>query len=152
MGQRQLATVHFSLTSLVFCVFSLGLAVGVVIAVGMLFVFQLRSIARNRTGIEDWIMEKAKYRREDTGEDFVFPYDLGYKRNVQQVASWSCAPIGDGIVWEINDTCDQYTLTVCVCMFQNMLLFCECAPIFVVERTNSAESRETGTHTYLFDC
>lgn len=78
----------------------------------MLLAFQLRSIVRNRTGIEDWILEKAKYRREDSGEEFIFPYDLGYKRNIQQVASWSCAPIGDGIVWEINEKCDQYTLTV----------------------------------------
>ncbi|XP_037045727.1 palmitoyltransferase ZDHHC6 [Bradysia coprophila] len=110
-GQQYLATVHFGLPSLVFCVFSLGLAVGVVIAVGMLLAFQIRSIVRNRTGIEDWILEKAKYRREDSGEEFIFPYDLGYKRNIQQVASWSCAPIGDGIVWQINDKCDQYTLT-----------------------------------------
>lgn len=94
------------------CVLSLGLAVGVVIAVGMLLIFQLRSIARNRTGIEDWILEKAKYRREHSGEEFIYPYDLGYKRNIKQVISWSCAPIGDGIVWEINDKCDQYTLTV----------------------------------------
>lgn len=114
-GQPYLATVQFGLPSLVFCVFSLGLAVGVVIAVGMLLIFQLRSIVRNRTGIEDWILEKAKYRREDSGEEFIFPYDLGVKRNIQQVASWSCAPIGDGIVWEINDKCDQYTLTVGCC-------------------------------------
>lgn len=119
--------------SLVMCVFSLGLAVGVVIAVGMLFVFQvmtsqfvsflhsrnffflfkIRSIIRNRTGIEDWIVEKARYRREQTGELFVYPYDLGRQQNIQQVLSFSCAPIGDGIDWQLADGCDQYTLTVC---------------------------------------
>ena len=92
--------------------FTLGLAIGVVIAVGMLFVFQARSIYRNRTGIEDWILEKAKYRREESGETFIFPYDVGPLRNIQQVGTFSCVPVGDGIVWEIVDSCDQYTLTV----------------------------------------
>lgn len=94
------------------CVFSLGLAVGVVVAVGMLLVFQVRSIVRNRTGIEDWILEKAKYRRENSNESFIFPYDLGRRRNIEQVLSWTCAPIGNGILWEIDARCDQYTLTV----------------------------------------
>lgn len=57
-------------------------------------------------------MEKAKYRREESGEEFIFPYDLGYLENMRQVADWSCAPIGDGIEWKIRDDCDQYTLTV----------------------------------------
>lgn len=110
--EYHLATVHFGLPSLVMCVFSLGLAVGVVVAVGMLLYFQIRAIVRNRTGIEDWIVEKAKYRREGTDVTFIFPYDLGKKQNVKQVLSWTCAPIGDGILWEINENCDQYTLTV----------------------------------------
>lgn len=104
---------HFGLASLVMCVFALGLAVGVVIAVGMLLVFQLRGIAHNRTGIEDWILEKAKYRRFEGDPDFEFPYDLGStRRNMAQVLSRTCAPIGDGIVWETRAGCDQYTLTV----------------------------------------
>lgn len=104
---------QFALPSLVLCVFSLGLAIGVVVAVGMLLVFQLRGIARNRTGIEDWILEKAKYRRDDNEPEFRFPYDLGsLKRNMAQVLSRSCAPIGDGVVWETRPGCDQYTLTV----------------------------------------
>lgn len=44
-GQYHLATVHFGLPSLVMCVFSLGLAVGVVVAVGMLLVFQVWHVA-----------------------------------------------------------------------------------------------------------
>ena len=134
-GQPHLATVHFGMASLSLCIFSLGLSVGVVIAVGMLLYFQVcflsppqwyppktifiltrrfqaRAIIRNRTGIEDWILEKAKYRREGTDEEFVFPYDLGVIENIQQVANVSCAPIGDGITWKVQDCCDQYTLTV----------------------------------------
>lgn len=76
--------------------------------------FQLRAIARNRTGIEDWILEKAKYRREGTDKVFLFPYDLGVRENIAQVVNWNCAPIGDGINWKVRDGCDQYTLTVSV--------------------------------------
>lgn len=110
-GQFQLATVHFGLWSLILCIFSLGLAIGVVIAVGMLLYFQIRAIMRNRTGIEDWILEKANYRREGTSEKFVYPYDLGVKENIFQVLSLTCTPIGDGITWKVRDDCDQYTLT-----------------------------------------
>lgn len=73
---------------------------------------QVRAIMRNRTGIEDWIMEKANYRYEGTDEKFQFPYDLGIWQNIKQVASWSCAPIGDGIHWKVHSGCNQYTLTV----------------------------------------
>lgn len=97
------------------CVFSLGLAVGVIIAVGMLFLFQARSIIRNRTGIEDWIVEKAKYRREESGEQFIFPYDVGIYRNIKQVINWSCTPFSDGVTWDVLPNCDQYTLTVRCC-------------------------------------
>lgn len=40
-NQFQLATVQFGLISLSLCIFSLGLSVGVVIAVGMLLFFQV---------------------------------------------------------------------------------------------------------------
>lgn len=43
-GQYDLATVEFTKMSLVFCVLSLGLSIGVVIAVGMLLIFQVRII------------------------------------------------------------------------------------------------------------
>jgi len=111
-GQAHLATVNFGMTSLALCIFSLGLSVGVVIAVGMLLFFQVRCIVRNRTAIEDWILEKAKYRREGTEHEFPFPYDLGTMENIAQVANWSCAAVGDGIHWKVRDGCDQYTLTI----------------------------------------
>lgn len=66
-----------TLTTLLVVMFALGLAIGVVLAVGALLYFQMRSIWRNQTGIEDWILEKANYRRKDTEETyFIHPYDL----------------------------------------------------------------------------
>lgn len=40
-GQAHLAMVNFGVASLILCIFSLGLSVGVVIAVGMLLFFQV---------------------------------------------------------------------------------------------------------------
>jgi hypothetical protein len=40
-----------------------------------------------------------------------------------QVLSWTCDPVGDGIMWPVVKGCDQYTLTVSransvkVCLF-----------------------------------
>lgn len=73
---------------------------------------QVRAIVRNRTGIEDWILEKANHRRNGSDEVFVFPYDLGTMGNVAQVVNWSCHPVGDGMHWAVADDCDQFTLTV----------------------------------------
>ncbi|XP_071442444.1 palmitoyltransferase ZDHHC6 [Hetaerina americana] len=97
--------------TLVFCLFCLGLSIGVAVVVGMLFCFQLRSMWRNQTGIEDWIVEKAHHRRRDGSTKFTFPYNLGWKKNLCQVISFSCEPVGDGIVWPVLDECDQYVLT-----------------------------------------
>ncbi|CRK86982.1 CLUMA_CG000795, isoform A [Clunio marinus] len=118
------ATVRLTTWSLVLTVFNIGLAVGVIIAVGMLLFFQMKSIIRNKTGIEDWIVDKAIYRRkammraaEEVGEKdfkidpFVYPYDLGIWKNVAQVVNFSCLPIGDGVIWPVVDGCDQFTLT-----------------------------------------
>lgn len=123
--QYSRATVKLTTWSLILTVFNIGLSVGVVIAVGMLLFFQLRSIMRNRTGIEDWILDKAVYRRkamvklareegdeECQVEPFVYPYDLGSRKNLAEVLNFSCLPIGDGVSWPVVDGCDQYTLTV----------------------------------------
>lgn len=112
-GLHHLATVQFGLISIVMCIFSLGLAIGVVIALGMLLYFQLKSIITNQTGIESWIVEKAVYRRNQNtdGDEFVYPYDLGAKENVKQVLNFYCQPVGDGIEWPVIASCDQYTLT-----------------------------------------
>lgn len=123
--QYSKATVKLTTWSLILTVFNIGLAIGVIIAVGMLLYFQLKSIYKNRTGIEDWILDKAIYRRkaimraaQDAGETdyqvdpFVYPYDLGCRNNFAQVLNVSCMPIGDGVEWPVVDGCDQYTLTV----------------------------------------
>lgn len=72
--------------------------------------FQIRSILRNRTTIEDWILEKAMYRRDEQGlPPFVFPYDLGWKKNVEFVYYGSKY---DGIRWPVANGCGVYDLTV----------------------------------------
>uniref|UniRef100_UPI00398EFD58 palmitoyltransferase ZDHHC6 isoform X1 n=1 Tax=Pristiophorus japonicus TaxID=55135 RepID=UPI00398EFD58 len=95
--------------------FALGLAIGTTIAVGMLFFIQMRVILRNKTSIEIWIEEKAKDRIQyyQTGEQFIFPYDLGSKwKNFRQVFTWSGLPETDGIVWTVHQGTHQYTLTI----------------------------------------
>lgn len=72
----------------------------------------MRAILRNRTGIEEWILEKAKYRREGTNDIFLFPYDLGTWENMKQVFYWTDISTTDGIVWPVRDGCNQFTLTV----------------------------------------
>ncbi|XP_067858320.1 palmitoyltransferase ZDHHC6 isoform X2 [Heptranchias perlo] len=95
--------------------FALGLAIGTTIAVGMLFFIQMKVILRNKTSIEMWIEEKAKDRIQyyQTGEQFIFPYDLGSRwKNFRQVFTWSGVPESDGIVWPVRKGCHQYTLTI----------------------------------------
>lgn len=79
-------------------------------------ILQLKSILKNQTGIEMWIVEKAAYRRMRNPEqdDFVYPYDLGWRKNIQQVFNSDQVAKGAGIVWPVNDECDQYTLTVSI--------------------------------------
>ncbi|VDN14684.1 unnamed protein product [Dibothriocephalus latus] len=50
----------FSLYEIFIVLVALGLALGVVLAVGGLAYCQLRSIARNETAIESWIKTKAR--------------------------------------------------------------------------------------------
>ncbi|XP_046391753.1 palmitoyltransferase ZDHHC6 [Ischnura elegans] len=111
-GNPEEPIVSMTAYTLVFCLFCLGLSIGVAVVVGMLFCFQLRSIWRNQTGIEDWIVEKAHHRRRgDESNKFIFPYNLGWRKNFSQVINLSCDPVGDGIVWPVLDGCDQYVLT-----------------------------------------
>jgi len=102
----------------------------------------MRAIIRNQTAIEDWILEKAKYRRlhsENNSTPFVYPYNLGVWRNMRQVriSTWmnlippkillaqvltlTCEPNGDGIEWPVVEGCDQYTFTVRHTLFSNFL-------------------------------
>lgn len=100
--------VYLSLYPLIFSVFSMGLALGVIIAVGGLFYIQMKCIIKNETSIENWIVAKALGRYREEGDEFIYPYNLGWWRNIKQVL-WD--PPGNGIVWNIVDSCHQYTLT-----------------------------------------
>lgn len=79
---------------------------------------KIKSIIRNRTGIEDWIIKKAKHRREQNNieKEFTYPYDLGNLENMRQVFNWNgnFRPIGDGFEWQVVSGCDQFTLSVCL--------------------------------------
>ena len=57
--------VQLGVWAFVTCMFASGLAIGVVIAVGLLFIMEFKAVLRNRTGIEDWIVEKANDRLEN---------------------------------------------------------------------------------------
>ncbi|XP_064407656.1 palmitoyltransferase ZDHHC6-like [Halichondria panicea] len=43
---------------------------------------------------------------------FVFPYDLGYKRNLSQVINWSGRSQGNGLEWQVAKGCLEFSLTV----------------------------------------
>lgn len=106
--------VYLGLFGFIGSMFAIGLAVGVFLAVGMLFVIQLRSILKNETGIESWIIEKAldRDRDEDEDEDFIYPYNMGWKANFTEVFTWKGYPKSDGVVWNVRDECNQFTLTI----------------------------------------
>jgi palmitoyltransferase ZDHHC6 len=157
------ATVKLSTLSLILTVFNIGLAVGVVIAVGMLLFFQLKSVFLNRTGIEDWILDKAIFRRkamariaEENGhkgfevEEFKYPYDLGLWRNITQVLNLSCVPIGDGINWPVIEGCDQYTLTVRCQGFVLQLI--NCRPLIFLARATWTEGGEESENEAISNC
>merc|ERR1719495_1772893 len=92
--------------------FGIGLAIGVTLAVAFLLYYQLKSIARNETGIESWIVEKAMARPRPEDEFWMFPYDLGLFDNIRLVLNWSHDYVGDGIHWEVIEGLDEYTLTI----------------------------------------
>jgi len=65
---------------------------------------------------QEYVCSQAKDRIQyyQTGEEFIFPYDLGSRwENFKQVFTWSGTPMGDGIEWPVHEKCNQYTLTVC---------------------------------------
>ena len=59
------------------------------------------------TTIEDWIVNKANSRKRSS--PFIYPYNLGIKKNIKQVLFES---LSDGITWQVKEDCNQYTLTV----------------------------------------
>lgn len=104
--------VYLGVSGFVITMFSIGLAIGVIVAVGMLFFIQIRSVLKNETGIESWIIDKAFDReRSDNEGPFIYPYHLGWRRNLKQVFTWSGKPRSDGFSWEVADGCTQFSLT-----------------------------------------
>jgi len=63
-------------------------------------------------------MEKAEFRRKRFVDEppFVYPYDLGWKKNIRLVFNKGFNPVGNGIDWPVVSGCDQYTLTVIIIM------------------------------------
>ncbi|KPJ11805.1 putative palmitoyltransferase ZDHHC6 [Papilio machaon] len=109
-GTGQEPIVYLTLTTLLLTLLAVGMAVGVVLAVGTLLCLQIRGILRNRTTIEDWIMEKAVNRREEQGlPAFVFPYDLGWRCNLRFLLN---SHRYDGLHWPLRIGCGQYDLTM----------------------------------------
>ncbi|CAF0876321.1 unnamed protein product [Brachionus calyciflorus] len=115
-GHNDVPLVSLNMYQMIACMFAIGMAFGVVIAVGMLFFIQMKVALKNQTGIEDWIIKKAHHRREQNNitEKFIYPYDLGKKENLRQVFNWSgnFRPIGNGMEWKVVDECDQFTLSL----------------------------------------
>ncbi|CAG0889545.1 unnamed protein product [Cyprideis torosa] len=105
---RGLGVVSLSLPGLLLTLLSIGLGLGVILAVGFLALQQVRSLLRNRTGIEDWILEKANFwRRYHEEPPFEYPYDLGARANLLEAWRWS-----DGLMeWGVREGCDPFALT-----------------------------------------
>uniref|UniRef100_A0A7I4YKH6 Palmitoyltransferase n=1 Tax=Haemonchus contortus TaxID=6289 RepID=A0A7I4YKH6_HAECO len=101
--------------SLIGMVIASAFAFGVVVGVGGLLYLQLKYIKNNKTGIEEYIEQKAiSYRKEEEcdWEDFTYPYDLGWKRNFREVLfSWSGETTGNGVWWPVRKGCDQFSLS-----------------------------------------
>ena len=91
--------------------FSIGAGLGF----SVLLVTQLKGVFKNRTHIESLICDKAWDRRKRNKDlpDFIYPYDLGWKKNFRQVVSLlSLSPVGNGYRWPVVEGCNQYTLTI----------------------------------------
>ncbi|CAG5052586.1 unnamed protein product [Parnassius apollo] len=108
-GTGQEPIVYLTLSTLLFTLLAVGMAIGVVLAVGALLYLQTRGILRNRTTIEEWIVDKAASRRDEQGlQPFVFPYDLGWRKNLQLLLQGSKY---DGLTWPLLEGCGPYDLT-----------------------------------------
>ncbi|XP_052759806.1 palmitoyltransferase ZDHHC6-like [Mya arenaria] len=104
--------VYLGIGGFLVSMFAIGLAIGVIIAVWLLFFIQIKSVLKNETGIESWIIEKAVEReREDDEAEFVYPYHLGWRANLTQVFTWSGWPKSDGYTWDVVQGCNQFTFT-----------------------------------------
>jgi len=130
-----------SIYSLIAALTSSCLATGVFIAVGLLLWFQLYSVIRlNKTSVEEYICLKADARRRR--KPFVYPYDLGWKRNFKDVLWNGDFPKGNGVWWPIRSDCTQFTFSE-EQIFQKRLKS-QCAKIrTVIKEYNGGKGLET---------
>ncbi|KAH8235045.1 hypothetical protein KR032_007984, partial [Drosophila birchii] len=109
---EHLATVTLTKLSALACIVTLGIYLGMGFASIKLMHMQLKLIFSNKTEIERWIITKANFRRDvhpgKRIKPFVYPYDLGWRRNYLEVFM----PSGDGYRWPVRAGCNQFTLTV----------------------------------------
>ncbi|PAV57345.1 hypothetical protein WR25_13739 [Diploscapter pachys] len=104
----------FSLTLPLFFAFVIAsaLSLSVTLALSFLLYVQIKSVWKNETAIEEYIEAKIHHHGSVTGRRFVYPYNLGWKRNIRYVlGSYSGRPEGNGYWWPVLEGCDQYTLT-----------------------------------------
>lgn len=113
-GIQNVPFVYLGVYGFLWCLLSCGCAIGVTLGVGVLLYYQMKVVLRNETTIEEWILEKAAYRRKiyDDLPPFKNPYNLGFRKNLTFVMNWSCTPVGDGTEFPILDNCDPYSMTV----------------------------------------
>jgi palmitoyltransferase len=83
----------------------------IICAVGMLAVWQIHLLMRNKTTIEDWDFEDLKQEAKKEGKSIVFPYDIGIVENVKQIMGrnpllWllPTKPEGDGLSFRLSKT------------------------------------------------
>lgn len=85
------------------------------IFVGLLGGFQWRNAAWNMTTIEDLELTSARLKAQKSGEQIIFPFDLGLWRNLQSVfgrrwwawplpllSDWQLDGLGDGVAFEMR--------------------------------------------------
>lgn len=94
----------------IFSLIGLALSYGVIVAIGILLILQLKNISSNKTAIEHYICKKADYYRKE--KPFVFPYDLGWKRNFMEVFGGNGGfPRGNGVWWPVVFGCTQFSFS-----------------------------------------
>lgn len=95
-------------------IFTVGITVGVIIAVGCLCYIQVLSVLQNMTQIEDFIVEKAVERRKKNKDlaEFKFPYDLNsWNSNVKEFLRHNFGIQASGAEWNVVNGCTLYTLS-----------------------------------------
>uniref|UniRef100_A0A1I7WMG1 Palmitoyltransferase n=1 Tax=Heterorhabditis bacteriophora TaxID=37862 RepID=A0A1I7WMG1_HETBA len=104
--------IYVTFWSFIALVAASAFSVGVTIGLSGLLYLQVKYIRNNKTGIEEYIDQKAISCRDDDDVKWIYPYDLGWKRNVREVlGSWSGKTAGNGVWWPVVKGCDQFTLT-----------------------------------------